>query len=126
MKFTGVITTVCPEQSGVSKSGKQWQKQEYVLCYDNTNQQYPKSVVFSVMNDRIGQFNIQQGGQYEVELDFDAREYNGRYYMSANAWKCITLQVAAQATAVQTGYTQVQAAQPIAPVTTQTNDDLPF
>ena len=39
------------------------------------------------MGDKIEQLNIKQGVEYEVEIDFTTREYNGRTYMSATCWK---------------------------------------
>lgn len=43
MKINGTITVALPEQSGTSKSGKQWRKREYVVEYEHG--QYPKSEV---------------------------------------------------------------------------------
>lgn len=115
--FKGVITAITPIQSGTSKAGKQWSKIDAVLTYDNSKPEYPKTILFSVMNDNISKFDLRQGLEYEVEVDFSVREYNGRYYMSASAWK-----VAA---------TQSQpAAQTVAPQSQMpkgdSSDDLPF
>lgn len=92
MNFKGIITAAMPVASGTSKSGKEWRRASYILQYDNSNEQYPKSVLFDVMGDKIEQLNIQQGVEYEVEIDFTCREYNGRTYMSASAWKATPLQ----------------------------------
>lgn len=85
--FKGVVTDISQIQSGTSKSGKQWQRVDVVLTYDNSKPEYPKAVLFSVMNDNIGKFNLQHGCEYEVEVDFSVREYNGKAYMSASCWK---------------------------------------
>ena len=85
--FKGIVTAVSQMQSGTSKAGKAWQKIDVVLTYDNSKPEYPKAIVFSVMNDNINKFSFQVGGEYEVEVDFSTREYNGRTYMSASAWK---------------------------------------
>lgn len=85
--FKGTITVALPIASGTSKSGKEWRRASYILTYDNSNPQYPKSVLFDVMGDRIEQLNIRQGQEYEVEIDFTTREFNGRNFMSASAWK---------------------------------------
>lgn len=90
MKLEGVVKAVSAVQSGTSKSGNAWQKIEAVLEYE-AHEQYPKAIVFSVMNDKIAEFNLQTGGKYEVDVDFSAREYNGRYYMSASAWKAVRI-----------------------------------
>lgn len=112
--FNGIITLAMPEASGTSQSGKQWRRRSYVLRYDNSNEQYPKEVLFDVLGDKIDTLNIQQGGEYEVEIDFSVREYQGRRYMSASAWK-------ATAKNVPTATAPQQAAQQ-----SQEDDGLPF
>lgn len=87
MQFKGTVTSVSPVQSGTSKAGKQWSKVDVVLTYDNSKPEYPKSIVFSVMNDNINKFAFRAGAEYEVDVDFSTREYNGRVYMSASCWR---------------------------------------
>lgn len=127
MTFKGIITAAMPVASGTSKSGKEWKRASYILQYDNSNEQYPKSVLFDVMGDKIEQLNIKQGVEYEVEIDFTTREYNGRTYMSASAWKATPTQQPQQAPAQQ-GWEQVYQqpqAQPQTPKDDMGND-LPF
>lgn len=87
MKFTGIITEALPVASGTSQNGNAWRRAEYELTYDNSRPEYPKAVLFSVMNDNIEKLNLQKGSSYEVELDFSVREHEGRRYMSATGWK---------------------------------------
>lgn len=109
MTFKGIITAAMPVASGTSKNGKEWRRASYILQYNNSNEQYPKSVLFDVMGDKIEQLDIKQGVEYEVEIDFSTREYNGRTYMSASAWKATPLQTTpAQPTAQQTQSAPVQ------------------
>lgn len=91
MKFTGTITAALPESAGVSATGKQWRRRDYVLLYEGAGTQYPKSLLFSVLGDNIDKLALVQGGEYEVEVDFSTREYNGKMFMSANAWKATPL-----------------------------------
>ena len=116
--FKGIISQALPEQSGVSRSGKAWRKREYIVEYEHG--QYPKSVVFSVMGQKIDELNIQQGVEYELELDFEAREWNGRYFLQASCWKATPMQPVAQPAPQQPVY--VQPAQP----TDDLGNDLPF
>lgn len=125
MKFTGTIEKALPEVSGTSKSGNAWRKREYVCVYDRSNANYPKSVVFQVMNDNIDKLNLQQGCEYELEVDFDSREWNGRYFLQASCWKATPL----QAQPVQQGWPAAYpqpTAQPQATPAPQGGDDLPF
>lgn len=116
--FKGTITNALPEQSGTSKSGKAWRKREYIVEYEHG--QYPKSVVFSVMGQKIDELNIQQGVEYELELDFEAREWNNRYFLQASCWKAAPTQPTAQPFYPQA---QPQYAQPTPPAQ---DEGLPF
>lgn len=127
MNFKGIITAAMPIASGTSKSGKEWKRASYILQYDNSNEQYPKSVLFDVMGDKIEQLNIKQGVEYEVEIDFTTREYNGRTYMSASAWKATPTQQPQQAPAQQGWEQMYQQPQAQQTQSAHTQDDgLPF
>lgn len=127
MNFKGIITAAMPVASGTSKSGKEWRRASYILQYDNSNEQYPKSVLFDVMGDKIEQLNIKQGVEYEVEIDFTTREYNGRTYMSASCWKATPTQQPQQAPAQQGWEQMYQQPQAQQTQSAHTQDDgLPF
>lgn len=85
MEITGKIIAVLPEQGGISKTGNEWKKQEYVL---ETHDQYPKKVCFQIFGaDRIAQAAIQPGEELTVSFDIDSREYQGRWFTNISAWK---------------------------------------
>ena len=86
MELQGKIIVVLPERSGVSQRGNQWRSISYVL---ETQEQYPKKLAFDVTNDKIDQLNIQVGEFLTVQFDINAREYNGRWFNSVNAWNVI-------------------------------------
>ena len=86
MEIQGKIIVVLPERSGVSQRGNQWRSISYVL---ETQEQYSKKLVFDVTNDKIDQLNIQLGEILTVQFDINAREYNGRWFNSVNAWNVI-------------------------------------
>lgn len=111
-----------PEQSGTSKSGKEWRKREYVVEYEHGR--YPKSVVFSVMGQKIDELNIQQGAEYDLSIDFEAREWNGRYFLQASCWKATPTQQATAQPEQQPVYQQPQTQPQTAPAPQA--DDLPF
>lgn len=114
--FKGVVTAVSQIQSGTSRAGNQWRRVDAVLTYDNSKPEWPKAIVFSVMNDNIDKFNLQQGCEYEVEVDFSIREYNGKTYMSASCWKATPIQL----TLVQPPSPAPNSAQP------EQTDEFPF
>lgn len=86
MELQGKIIAVLPERSGTSQRGNQWRSVTYVL---ETQEQYPKKLAFDVSNDKIDQLNIQVGEFLTVQFDINAREYNGRWFNSVNAWNVI-------------------------------------
>ena len=86
MELQGKIIVVLPERGGVSQRGNQWRSISYVL---ETQEQYPKKLAFDVTNDKIDQLNIQLGEILTVQFDINAREYNGRWFNSVNAWNVI-------------------------------------
>lgn len=86
MELQGKIIAVLPERSGTSQRGNQWRSITYVL---ETQEQYPKKLAFDVTNDKIDQLNIQFGEILTVQFDINAREYNGRWFNSINAWNVI-------------------------------------
>ena len=127
MESTGNIIAVMQAQSGVSqRTGNQWMSQEYVLEVPG---QYPKKMVFRIFGeDRIKQFNIQQGEQnVTVQFDIDAHEYNGRWFNEVRAYNVIRPymgQPAPQATAPQP--TSPAPFPPPQPGQQDGTDDLPF
>ena len=49
MELIGKIVQVLPLQSGTSKAGNSWQKQEYIL--ETLGTQYPRKVCFNLFGD---------------------------------------------------------------------------
>ena len=86
MEIQGKIIAVLPTRSGTSARGTQWSSQTAVI---ETQEQYPKKLAFDVINDKIDQFNIQVAEFLTVQFDINAREYNGRWFNSVNAWNVI-------------------------------------
>ena len=83
MEISGVVVNLLPLQSGQGKNGT-WKKQEFIL---ETQAQYPKKVCLSAWGDKIDQFNVKEGDLLNVSVDLESREYNGRWYTEARAWK---------------------------------------
>lgn len=84
LQITGVITKILPKVEGVSGSGNQWAKQEFILT---TQEQYPKTVCFTLFGqDKIDQFALNVNEQVTVSFDIKSREYNGRWFTDINAW----------------------------------------
>lgn len=132
MEITGKIIVVLPAEEGVSKrTGNAWKSQNFVI---ETNDQYPRKCCFNVFGEeKLKQFNIQQGEIMTVSFDIDAHEYNGRWYNDIRAWQ-VNRNVQPMATpqpaqGVPYGQAPVQGA-PYAPgqraAQSNNTDDLPF
>lgn len=110
-EITGKIIAVLPTKSGTSARGTQWSSQTAVI---ETHEQYPKRVAFDVLGDKITEFNLQVGEEVTVSFDINAREYNGKWWNSVNAWQVV--RQGCQQAPMQGGYNMnpqagVQAAQ---------------
>lgn len=133
MELTGKIIAVLPANSGVSsRTGNPWMSQEYVIEVPG---QYPRKCVFRIFGeDRIKQFNIQNGEEVTVSFDIDAHEYNGRWFNEIRAYN-VTRGAAPVAATPQAPFPPAQAAPQDAtapfppaqePAGEGSADDLPF
>ena len=116
MELKGKVIQILPAQSGMGKKGQQWKKQEFIV---ETQAQYPKKVCLSVWGDKIDQFNLVAGEMVNVSVDLESREYNGRWYTEARAWK-IEKSGGTGPSAPPVGEEPLEAA------SSGTSDDLPF
>ncbi|MBR1917429.1 MAG: DUF3127 domain-containing protein [Bacteroidaceae bacterium] len=85
----GKIIRTFEPRSGQNDRGS-WMAQDFLL--ESYDQPYPRRCLFSVWGaDRLQQFNIKEGDDLAVDIDLDAREYNGRYYNSVRAWRVVRI-----------------------------------
>ena len=109
MEVSGMIIAVLPLRTGESARGP-WKSQDYVIEYYEDNSQYSNKLMFNVFGDNVDRFAIQQGQQYTVSFNINAREYNGRWYNDLRAWRVMPFN--GQQTA-QPGYTQQPSQTPV-------------
>lgn len=125
MEISGKIIVELPLQTGVSKSGNNWSRKDYVI---ETVGQYSKKIAFSVMNDNIDKLGLALNQDVDIQIDIDARGYNGKWYNSINCWKAVLRNPAQQAVIYQQDSVQKEVGKtnkPIEPFT-DTQDNLPF
>lgn len=84
MEIKGKIIQVLPLQSGTSKQGNPWKKQEYIL---ETLDSYPNKIKFDLFGDKVDQYPMQTGDIVTISFDIESREFNGRWYTDIHAWK---------------------------------------
>jgi len=81
----GKIEQILKPEPGVSRAGKEWSKQEFVI---ETEDQYPKKVCFTLFGDKVSLVNgLSAGQEVEVSFNLESREYNGKWFHNVNAWK---------------------------------------
>ncbi len=85
LKIKGRIQQILKTESGVSRAGNEWKKQEFVI---ETSEQFPKNVCFTLFNDKFSLLEkISEGDEVEVSFNLESREYNGKWFHNINAWK---------------------------------------
>lgn len=132
-----------PTQNGTSQSGKAWQKREFII--EETEGNYPNSMVITAFGDRVEKLNTLRVGDYvTARFDTQVREYNGRAFNNITLYDITQPQAQAQpqqqvymgapqqampqqyqAAPAQPYQPQPQA-QPIQQPQGQQGDDLPF
>lgn len=121
MELQAQLLKILPAQTGQGKNGV-WKKQEYVF---QTQDQYPKQVCVAVWGDKVNENDMKPGMQYVISFDIESREYNGRYFTEAKAWKIVPAQggnAPAQFTEIPPA---TDAPMPTEPIF-EASDDLPF
>ncbi|MBN1927493.1 MAG: DUF3127 domain-containing protein [Prolixibacteraceae bacterium] len=125
MEIKGKIIQFLPAQSGTSKAGNEWSKQEFVI---ETDDQFPRKVCFTLFGDKLSLLNgISVGDEVDVSFNIESREYNGKWFHNINAWKINPAQPPQQS--AQQGSPFQPDDVPLPPPEPErdgTNDDLPF
>ena len=85
MEITGKLIKKLDVESGISKAGKEWQKQSILVEQFGTD--YNKEVVISFFGDKIKSIrDIQEGSDVSVSINLSSREYNGKYFHNIDGW----------------------------------------
>lgn len=96
MEVKGKIIQKFDLQSGTSKAGNPWKKQNYLL---ETLDSFPRKIYFDFFGDRADQFPLEVGDLINLSFDIDCREYQGRYYTDIRGWKAEKIDANAPANA---------------------------
>lgn len=85
LSVKGKIDKILNPESGVSRAGNQWNKQEFVI---ETDEQFPKKVCFTLFGDKTSLIEgLNPGEEVEVSFNLESREFNGKWFHNINAWK---------------------------------------
>ncbi len=85
MEIIGKLLMKLPLQSGIGRTGNNWQKQEFVI---ETIEQYPKKVCANLWGDKLDMLEtVNIGDTVKVSFSIESREFNGKWYTDIRAWK---------------------------------------
>lgn len=85
MEIIGIIKKIYPIQEGVSKStGNPWKSMEFLL---ETEDRYPQSACFQLMNDNCTRFDIKEGDKSVVGFIFPFSSFHVKLNLDFIAWK---------------------------------------
>lgn len=80
-----VISVLEPQSFESKKNGNTYVRHTFIC---ETSGQYPRKIAFTVMgDDRFNQMGIVVGGSYNVSFDVESREWQGRWFTEASAWR---------------------------------------
>lgn len=86
LNISGIVLNILPLQTGTSKAGNQWKKQDFIL---ETGGQYPRKVCVCLFGDNVDKFPLQVGQSVTASVDIESREFNARWYTDVRAWNVV-------------------------------------
>lgn len=84
MEFEGTVFKVLPEVKGTSQRGE-WVKQEVVFELPG---EFNRKICVGFWGDKATEAAaLKDGEKVAVSINVESREYNGRWFTEARAWK---------------------------------------
>ncbi len=120
MEIKGTIILALPEVSGVSRSGNNWKKREYVL--ENTEGNFPRKVAFTCFGENADKIQLKVGDKVNMFFDIESREFNGRWYTDIRCWRADVEQAGTAAPAAPAAMPGA----PVPPPAAAADEEFPF
>ena len=88
MNVIGKLISKLEKETGVSKSGKAWEKQSILVKQSlPSGLEIKENVVIEFFGDKIKSIrDIEVGMDVNVSINLSSREYNGKYYHNIDGW----------------------------------------
>lgn len=84
MEFEGTVYRVLPVVKGTSQRGE-WVKQEIVFEMPG---EFNRKICIGFWGDKAADASqLKEGDRVSVAINVESREYNGRWFTEARAWK---------------------------------------
>jgi hypothetical protein len=85
MKIKGKFKKLLKLESGVSKAGKEWKKQSFIL---DTLNEYNPDLCIDTFGERLNDIqNIEEDSLVECDINISSREWNKKWFTSASLFK---------------------------------------
>lgn len=86
MEFEGIVFSLLPMVKGTSQRGE-WMKQDVVFELPG---EFSRKICVSFWGDKAQDAAVlKPGDAVSVSANVESREYNGRWYTEARAWKMV-------------------------------------
>lgn len=81
----GILVSKLPVQSGVSKAGSEWQKQDFEI---KETGEWGKPIIFTCFGERIKSLDYCKEGDFiEVSFNIESRQYDNKAFHNLNCWR---------------------------------------
>ncbi|WP_297412475.1 DUF3127 domain-containing protein [uncultured Alistipes sp.] len=94
MEFEGTVYKIMPVTKGTSARGE-WQRQDVV--FEMQDGSFARKICVTFFNRPDDVARLREGAAYNVSVNIESREYNGRWYTDIRAWRLQPKQEAAPA-----------------------------
>ena len=84
MEFEGTVYKIMPVTKGTSARGD-WQRQDVV--FEMQDGPYTRKICVTFFNRPPDVARLKEGATYNVSVNIESREYNGRWYTDIRAWR---------------------------------------
>jgi hypothetical protein len=84
MTIKGKLIKKLDIENGISKTGKEWQRQSILI---DQGSQYNKEVVVGFFGDKMKQLrDLEEGSMVDILVNIYSREFKGKYYHSIDGY----------------------------------------
>ena len=77
MELVARTILALPVEEGVSRAGRPWRKQSWIV---ETFGNYPRKVKVDLFGQNLDNVHLELGKVYNLSVDAESREFNGRWY----------------------------------------------
>ena len=95
MEFEGTVYRIMPLTQGESARGP-WQRQDVVFDYNDGGGNFTRKICVTFFNRPDDVAKLREGATYQVSVNIESREYNGRWYTDIRAWRLQPKQLTAK------------------------------